>query len=1564
MKPDESIEEIAIIGMAGRFPKAKTLAKFWQNLQDGVESISKFADEEIVASGIEPANLKNSNYVKAGAILDDIDLFDAFFFDINPKEAAIIDPQHRLFLECAWEALEDAGYDSQKSESRIGVYAGASLNNYNSLDLKRDRVGSSQCYQTLIGNDKDYLATRVSYKLNLTGPSITVQTACSTSLVATTLACQSLLNYQCDLALAGGVSIRIPQKTGYLYEEGGVLSPDGHCRAFDAKAKGTTIGNGAGVVVLKRLSDAIADGDNIYAVIKGSAINNDGSGKVGYTAPSVNGQAEVIAEAHALARIEAETVTYIEAHGSGTILGDPLEIEALTQVFRASTDKKGFCAIGSVKTNIGHLDAAAGVTSLIKTVLALKHKQIPPSLHYEQPNPQIDFANSPFYVNTKLQQWNVNGTPRRAGVSSFGIGGTNAHVILEEAPHQKVAEKSRHWQLLMLSAKTDSALEKVTNNLIEHLKENPDINIADVAYTLLVGRRDFEHRRIVVCQNREDAIAALQNPKRILTSVKEGNNRPVAFIFTGLGTHYVNMGWELYQSEQTFRQQVDICCDILSPILNIDLRDILYPNRHQSNSASSTNGATQSGLDLREMLARGEKKADDATQQLNQTHLTQPAVFVIEYALAQLWMSWGIRPVAMMGYSIGEYVAACVAGVLSLEDALTLIAKRAQMIQELPTGAMLAVPLSEKDLQPHLGNNLSLSAINGSSMSVVAGTNEAVARLEQQLSNKGLAVRRIETSHAFHSHMMNAIAQPFTELVKTVKLHPPQIPYLSNVTGTWISAEQATNPSYWTQHLCQTVRFADGVQQLWQLHQPIFLEIGAGQTLGSLALQCLESVPFTEKIALPSLRASYERQSDLAFSLKTLGQLWLSGISIDWSRFYEYERRHRLPLPTYPFERQRFWLEPRQHTHDVHSLQTALEQKLDITDWFHIPSWKRTAPPGSFELGKLPEQKSCWLIFVDECGIGSQIAQRLELEERDVTVVKVGEQFSKLSEREYTINPEQREDYDTLLKELRILGKIPQTIAHCWTVTSNETKKLELERWEQIQFLGFYSLLFLAQALGEQNITDSVRIDVISNNLQELTDADELCPEKATILGSCKVIPQEYANINCRSIDIALAEADSKQWQQLIERLVNELIAKTSEQIVAYRGDRRWIQCFEPFPVEGKTLRQARLRQGGVYIITGGLGGIGSAIARHLAKTVQAKLVLIGRSELPPKTQWQQWLSTHNNQDTLSQKIERVRALEELGAEVLVIQADVTNLEQMQQMVQKVGDRFGEIHGVIHAAGVPGAGLVQLKTPEMAAKVLEPKVKGTLVLNTVLKDIKLDFLALFSSMTSLYGGFGQVDYCAANAFLDAFAHDNSRHQINTVSINWDWWQWDSWQDSLLSFAPEIQTRFKQMRSQYGITFQEGIDALGHILSSDLHQVVVSTRNLQDVIKEHQNFAVSSLLEQSENTRESKHLRPNLRTAYVSPRNELEHRIAEIYQELLGIEQVGIYDNFFDLGGHSLIGTQLISQLRRNFQIELSMRLLFDTPSVAELALAIQEILLEELENLTEDGAEMIILNVN
>ncbi|WP_017653094.1 type I polyketide synthase [Fortiea contorta] len=1504
------MEGIAIIGLAGRFPGAKNITEFWQNLCDGVESISQFSDDELMAVGVDSSLLNNPNYIKAGAVLEDVDLFDAGFFGFNPKEAEMTEPQHRLFLECAWEALENAGYDSQRCDSRIGVYAGASLNNYLTFSLNGDRIGSASSFQKLIGIDKDFLSTRVSYKLNLTGPSLTVQTACSTSLVATALACQSLLNYQCDMALAGGVSIRVPQKTGYLHQEGGILSPDGHCRAFDAKAKGTVIGNGVGVVLLKRLSDAIADRDHIYAVIKGSAINNDGSNKIGYTAPSVNGQAEAIAEAIALADVEPETISYVETHGTGTALGDPIEISALTNVFRGQTEKTGFCVIGSVKTNIGHLDAAAGVTGLIKTALALQHQLIPPSLNFEQPNPEIDFAHSPFYVNTQLTQWNTTSTPRRAGVSSLGIGGTNAHVILEEAPIQFKIQNSkvkREYLLLCLSAKTDLALETATKNLVQHLKQHPDVDLADVAYTLQVGRAVFNHRRVVVCKNIPEAINALEiiNPQQVLTHFEEPIQRSITFMFPGQGAQYVDMGRELYNTQNRFREEVDRCCLLLEPDLGLDLRTIIYPEE-------------------------SEKQA--VTKQLKQTSLAQPALFVIEYALAQLWMSWGISVQAMIGHSIGEYVAACLAGVMSLKDALALVAVRGRLMQQMTTGAMLSVSASASEVKALLNKDLALAANNAPSLCVVSGTHAALDKIAEQLKNKGIECRYLQTSHAFHSAMMEPMLQPFIAELEKVKLHPPKIPFISNLTGTWISPEEATSPDYWAQHLRQTVQFSNGLSVLLEESDRIFLEVGSGRTLCSLVKQHTQKA--AGQVVLPSLRHPQDEKSDVNFLLNILGRLWLAGVEINWSGFYTHEQRYRLPLPTYPFERQRYWIEPEISTQISSKVESRQGKKPNINDWFYIPSWKL------IPLVKTKYITSNYtLIFVDEFGLGLQLVRKLQQLGQHVITVKVGEEFAQLDSNTYAINPAQADDYQNLLRQLSAQGKTPNTIVHLWSISQSQTLS-----WETTQNLGFYSLVYLAQAIGQQ-INDAVQILAIANHLYDIIGNEELSPEKTTILGACKVIPQEYPHISCRLIDILLPKSISDDF---LEQLLAELTTASENAIIAYRNHYRWVQTFEPIVLEPVTENRSRLRQGGVYLITGGMGGMSLVLAEYLAKTVQAKLVLLGRS-LP-----------FDN--------EKVKQLEALGAEVLVLTADVTNYEQMESAIAQSLQRFGTIHGVIHAAGIAGAGMIQLKTPEIAKKVFAPKIQGTIVLNNVLKNINLDFLVLCSSLSSIQGGLGQVDYCAANTFLDAFAYWNTvTNNRFTVAINWD-----AWQEVGMAVNTSVPNEIKSWRAetlQNAILPQEGVEVFSRILAQSLSQIIVSTQDLPAGI-EQLNRLILSFVQKPVNSCQasaSRHARTLQDNTYVAPRNAIEETIANIWEELIGIEKIGIYDNFFELGGHSLLAVQTISRLREVFQVELPLStLLFDAPTISRLATAIAEkqAQIEELEEVEKMLVEIENLSIH
>jgi acyl transferase domain-containing protein/acyl carrier protein len=1347
---------IAVIGMVGRFPGASNTEAFWQNLSSGTESIRPFTEEELAAAGVDPALLADPNYVRAGAALDGVEDFDAAFFGYSPNEAEILDPQQRIFLECAWEALERAGYDSERYSGRVGVYASAGLNTYllNNLQTSRQLMQTANGYQVFIANDKDFIPTRVSYKLNLKGPSINVQTACSSSLVAIHLASQSLLNGECDMALAGGVSINLPQRAGYLYQERGIASRDGHCRAFDAQAGGTVRGDGVGVVVLKRLSDAIADRDTIHAVIRGSAINNDGSLKAGYTAPSVQGQAEAIAEALEVAGVNPETISYIEAHGTGTEIGDPIEVAALTQAFHSLTDKKNFCAIGSVKTNIGHLDTAAGVAGFIKTVMALQNRQIPPSLHFEKPNPKIDFENSPFYVNTQLTEWEkgqaplrAGDAPRRAGVSSFGVGGTNAHAIVEAAPAPEPAGASRPWQLLVLSAKTETALATATANLAAYLKQNTDQNLADVAHTLQAGRRVFAHRRVLVCRDTAEAIEAFESldPRKVLSGAQELKDRPVAFMFTGQGAQYVNMGAELYQTEPIFRAEIDRCAEILLPHLGLDLRWILYP--------------------------APEDDLEQATQQLNQTQFTQPALFVIEYAMARLWMEWGLRPNAMIGHSIGEYVAACLAGVFSLEDALALVAARGRLMQSLPSGTMLAVPLPEQEILPLLGQNLSLAAVNAPNMCVVSGPQAAVEQLERRLSGNGVGVQRLHTSHAFHSAMMDPILEAFQAQVTGVTRNAPKLPYISNLTGDWQTAEQATDPAYWARHLRQAVRFAQGVEKLFKEPTQVLLEVGPGRTLSTLTTR--HPARGADQVVLSSLRHPQDQQSDAAFLLTTLGKLWLAGAQIDWGGFYTHEQRRRLPLPTYPFERQRFWIDAGDSPSPAAKAH-ADKKKADMADWFYVPSWKRSA------LAHAAQKQGTsirWLLFADERGLGAQLAARLEQDGDEVILARAASAFGKADDGSFALNPAQAEDYDALLDDLRQYEKYPQAVLHLWNVTAENQHPLTINTLDEANDRSFYSLLFLAQSLGKRNITEEIRIFALSNSLQEVNGEEQVNPAKAALLGPVQIIPLEYPQLRCRSIDIVLPSSEADVPQKLVGGLLAEIRAESSDTVVAYRGPHRWVQSFEPLRLDEPKEPQEgtpRLKQDGVYLITGGLGGIGLALAKHLAQTVHARLVLVGKTAIPAKDEWPAWLAEHAESDPLSQKIRQVQEIEQAGGQVLVVAADVTETEQMQRVVAQALERFGPINGVIHAAGVPGGGVIQLKTRAAAESIMAAKVRGTLVLAEAVKDQPLDFIALCSSINAVVGRLGQVDYVAANAFLDAFVH--AYPALPFVSINWETWR--------------------------------------------------------------------------------------------------------------------------------------------------------------------------------------------
>jgi amino acid adenylation domain-containing protein len=1483
---------LAVIAMAGRFPGAPDVETFWTNLRNGVEGVRTLSEDELRRAGVDELELKDPNYVRARGVLDGSELFDAAFFGYTPRDAELMDPQHRLFLECASEALERAGYNPDTYAGRIGVYAGASANSYLlNVATHPDVMASAGGLQTLIGSGSDFLPTRVSYKLNLRGPSVNVQTACSTSLVAVHQACQSLRNNECDVALAGGVSVGAPAVRGYLYAQGGIGAPDGHCRAFDAQARGTVPGHGVGIVVLKRLADAVRDGDTVHAVIRGTAINNDGAAKVGFTAPSVEGQAEVIAAAHADARVSAAEISYVEAHGTGTTLGDPIEIAALTRVFGESRDAKT-CAIGSVKTNIGHLDGAAGVANLIKVVLAISHGELPPSLHFTEPNPELHLDRTPFEINTRLREWPAS--PRRlAGVSSFGIGGTNAHVVVEEPPPPAVTDAGHAWQLVPLSAKTPAALDTVGQRLAEYF-DGATTPFADAAYTLQVGRRSFAHRRFVVARTAADAARGLSGtggPAAVGATV-EPRDRAAVFMFSGQGSQYHGMASGLYDADASFRADIDRCAELFVPLLQCDLRQVLFAD-----------------------------DAEDSNERLKQTRLTQPALFAIEYALARFWMRCGVRPAAMIGHSIGEYVAACLAGVFSLEDAVAIVAARGRVMQEQTPGAMLAVMLPERDVASRLPADVTVAAINGPSLTVIAGLQDSIAAMEARLAADGVTVRRVETSHAFHSAMMQPAADALAREIKRFTLQPPTIPFVSNVTGTWITPEQATSGDYWARHLRQPVKFADGIRTIAADPGRVFIEVGPGRALAGFTGEIVSAdVP-----VLASTRHQRSTDNDYAVMLDALGRAWLAGIAIDWSGLHTGIRRRRVPLPTYPFERRKYWIDRRRPA--AH----AGPERRAVDDWLFVPRWAAAAASMAADAGNDLKK---WLVFVDEAGLGDRVVKRLIAHGHDVVVVSAATQFAGVAPSSFTIDPSRAHDYAALIRELDAAGRRPDAVAHFWGVTTDApTGPAASARCID---RGFYSLVWLEQALAEGDPRAARRIGVVTTHARAVTPSDVVVPAKATVNGPLLVVPAERAGVTTCAIDVMLSDWLSASDAQ-IDALLRDLAA-APEPVVAYRDAQRFVPELEPSPLpavprHAHRAATPRLRPRGVYLVTGGFGGVGRSIARELAIRYQARLILVGRAGVPERAAWAHHLASHDADDRVAQSIAFIRELEGSGAEVLALGASVTDGAALRGAVQRAIERWGTIHGVIHSAGVAGGGIVHLKTREAANAVFAPKVAGTETLAAVLDDCPLDFFALCSSLTALIGGGGQVDYCAANAYLDAFAHEYTRRSGRfAVAINWD-----TWRDVGMAVDTVLPQSLLERRATAlarGMSPAEGVDVFLRVVAhASATQVAVSTTGLARADHATLESAPASL---------GSHARPD-GSEYVPPADDVERLIAEVWQEMIGVDRVSRTDDFFSLGGHSLLATRVIAHVKQRCGVDLSLRTFLEHPTLSGLAERVSEL---------------------
>ncbi len=1354
-----SDNDIAIVGMAAHLPGAPDIATYWQNLRDGVSSIRRLSEEALRDAGEDAGLIRHRDYVPFAAPLDGFADFDAEFFGFSPKEAAIMDPQHRQFLETAWEALETAGHVPERFPGQIGVFAGCGMGSYfyfnvcSNPDLV-DNTGMFLLRHT--GNDKDFMTTRLSHVLDLKGPSINLQTACSTSLVATHYAVQALLNGECDMALAGGVTIELPQGRGYLYKENEILSPDGACHAFDHRAQGTVFGSGAGVVVLRRMADAMADGDHIWAVIKGSAVNNDGAQKAGYLAPSVEGQAVAVAEAQAIAGVSSETVDYVECHGTGTYLGDPIEVAALTEAFRTTSDVVGHCRIGSVKTNIGHLDTAAGVASLIKAGLALHNKQMPPSLGFEAPNPAIDFDSSPFRVNDRLTPWVRGAHPRRAGVNSLGVGGTNAHVVLEEAPERGASGQS-DWpfQILTVSAKSKSALEDNASQLAAHLRAHPEQDLADVAWTLHTGRRAFEKRMVVVARDHAEAADLLEGSAPRRQHLHTGLDRAeVVFMFPGGGAQYAGMARDLYETEPVFADWMDRGLDHLATLTDADTRALWLPSE-------------------------ADRAAADAA--LLTPSLQLPLIMITEVALARLWMSWGITPSALTGHSMGENTAACVAGVMSFEDCIGLVHLRGQLFDTVPAGGMLSVGLAAEDLQPLLGDDLDLGAVNAPELSVASGPQAALDALEARLKDRDIDCQRINIAIAAHSRMLEPILDRFGAYLRGIQLHAPQIPLTSNRTGTLMTAAQATDPDYWVSHLRGSVLFADGLGTLARDNR-VFLEVGPGKALSALARQHPD---ISANQVLSSLRHRDDLVEDDKHMFEVLGRLAALGVTIDWPQIWGDAPRHRVVLPTYAFQRSRYFIAPGE-AQDLRAPR-HLTRTDEITDWGWAPVWRpRAANVAVDVIGALDEaDPQTWLFLADETGMAARLAKRLEATGHSVVLVTPGDAFARLKNGNYLLAPERgREGYDQLMVDLGARGLLPDRIAHFWLLTEGETHRPGSSFFHRVQEQGFYSLLFLAQAIESENLPRPLHISVVTNGAARLRDEALPYPAKATIAGPARVMPRELNGVTVSTLDVQVPEqAEAPFWARakavaavaearraLDLRVLEDLMAAPADSIAALRGDRRFECTMTPKALDPVAQPMA---EGETVLITGGFGGIGQTLAQDLAKR-NAKIALLARKALPARDTWDTYLRRHAPQDPISQRIRAVQALETAGAEVMTLAGDVCNATQMRKIRDEVTARLGPINGVIHGAGVIDDAPMLAKTPASVEDVFTPKIHGTEVLGEVFPDGDLDWMVLFSSSSTVTAPAGQVDYVAANEFLNAFAQARSG-KTRVIALNWGIW---------------------------------------------------------------------------------------------------------------------------------------------------------------------------------------------
>jgi amino acid adenylation domain-containing protein len=1494
-RPDDDTDPggIGILSFAVRFPGASTVEALWANFAAGRETIVRLSDDELRAAGVSEAEIADPSYVKARGMIDGADRFDAALFGFTPREAELLDPQHRLLLEVAWEAFDAAGIEPGRFDSqgqRIGVFVGSGVDGYliSNILPNAEALAAGGILQAMILNDRDFLASRLAYELNLKGPAVVVQSACSTALLGVHLACQSLLAGECDVAIAGGSSIAVPLVGGYRYAPGDILSPDGHCRSFDARAEGTVPSSGVGVAVLERADRARAAGRPLRAVIRGTATNNDGSSRVGFTAPSVEGQAQAIAEALGLAEVSARDVAFVEAHGSATPIGDPIEIAALSRAFRADSDDPQWCAVGSAKSNFGHANTAAGIAGLARATLAIEHATIPPTLHFERPNPQIDLSTSPFYVPTRATPWPAHPAgpaPRRAGVSSFGLGGTNVHAVLEQAPEPLPAESSpRPLQPLFLSANSPQALDAMTERLADYLAAHPETDLADVAWTLAVGRRALKFRRAVVASDAAAAAAALRERGRWLDgAIDEGRGtdsdggRPVAFLFPGLGDQYPGFARGLYDAEPAFREEFDRVATALGAHLGFDLSEILFGGA--APSVSST------GLDLRAMLRRG---GAEPAGDLAPTERAQPALFAIEVALARLFERWGVKASALVGYSLGELSAAYVSGALPLADAARLVAIRARWIAELPSGSMLAVPLPAAEVAPYLSETLALAATNGPHLSVLSGPPEAVAEAGRRLAENGIACLPVSTTHAFHSPAMAPLSARLSELVSGLEKTESRIPRLSNVTGSWIGPEDLADPGYWSRHMTGTVRFAESLGELLADPRRILLEVGPGATLGALARQ--HPAATADLVALGTVRRASESGSDFAPLLAAVARLWTLGAAFDPAALFASERRRIVDLPSYPFERQRFWIEAPKDGALGFARPAAtggIGEKKDLAEWFSLPDLSRTLAPDVPTPADLAAAGP-WLVvagggFED---LAEPLAQRLEQAGAEVSIVRPEE-------------PLRLEPWVELVG-----SRVPRRIVVLGGFGAPDVAGE----------LG--ALCRLTHALGAL----PVDLLLVGSGLLAVTDEEPRDPELAALAAAFRVVGRELPHGAARALDLP---ADMSVEASLDALLAEALApADRGADLIARRGRSRQVRVWRPVRLEHRE-PPAAFAPGASILITDAANGPGPALAEALALR-GARLAVLLPPDFPAEAEWP--------------AVAAGERAEAAAARALLAASRATEIwrgstDEPERALQLGRARFGRLAGVCHTASGAGGGLAALLEPQALAAALAPDFASARRWADLLAGDREAFLAFFPSNLGATGSFGQLELAAAGAFQACLAEQIAASGRRAFAPLWDPFQWGGWLAAGVGQLTGV--------ASLATPPSESAEAFVRLLAAGVPSLVVSAREFATVLRDDATVDAAALsklggIGELGAKPAGERAARRLATPYGAPRSPTETALAVIWSELFGIAEIGRDDDFLALGGHSLLAIQLATAVRTRLDFELPITAIFDAPTVAAL----------------------------